>query len=159
MPNVVIDVHAHYVPPALIAAVRERGSELGVRLLEASGSQNPALEFAYGFTARPFFAALVEPAAQRTAWLDSRNIDRQLVATWPDIYGYGLPRDACAEWHRVLNDTCGVVLGACFSLLVGRIGPTAERGGCQRGARARSCWGRCRRHAAGQRRRHEHRRA
>jgi aminocarboxymuconate-semialdehyde decarboxylase len=105
MTNVVIDVHAHYVPPALIAAVRERGSELGVRLLEASGSQNPALEFAYGFTARPFFAALVEPAAQRMAWLDSRNIDRQLVATWPDIYGYGLPRGACAEWHRVLNDT------------------------------------------------------
>jgi aminocarboxymuconate-semialdehyde decarboxylase len=28
-----------------------------------------------------------------------------LVATWPDIYGYGLTRDACVLWHRMLNDT------------------------------------------------------
>jgi aminocarboxymuconate-semialdehyde decarboxylase len=27
------------------------------------------------------------------------------VATWPDIYGYGLARDACASWHKMLNDT------------------------------------------------------
>ncbi|MBO0757343.1 MAG: amidohydrolase, partial [Bradyrhizobiaceae bacterium] len=32
-------------------------------------------------------------------------LDRQFVATWPDIYGYGLPREHCAAWHRMLNDT------------------------------------------------------
>jgi aminocarboxymuconate-semialdehyde decarboxylase len=100
-----IDAHAHYIPPALIDAVRQRGSEFGVTLLEQPGAPTPALQFSYGFRVRPFFAKLVEPAAARIAWLDAQRIDRQMVATWPDIYGYGLPRAQGAAWHRVLNET------------------------------------------------------
>ena len=102
-----IDAHAHYIPQSLIAAVRERGSQIGVRLLELAGSKTPALEFSYGFKVRPFFPKLVESAEERTAWLDEQNLDVQLVATWPDIYGYGLPRDQSVSWHRMLNDTLG----------------------------------------------------
>jgi len=102
-----IDVHAHYIPQSLIAAVRERGSQIGVRLLDVAGSTTPALEFSYGFKVRPFFPKLVETVAQRTAWLDEQKLDAQLVATWPDIYGYGLPRDQGVLWHRILNDTLG----------------------------------------------------
>jgi aminocarboxymuconate-semialdehyde decarboxylase len=100
-----IDAHSHYIPQSLIAAVRERGSQMGVQLLEPAGSKTPALEFAYGFKVRPFFSKLVEPVAERTAWLDGQGLDVQLVATWPDIYGYGLPRDHGVAWHRMLNDT------------------------------------------------------
>jgi aminocarboxymuconate-semialdehyde decarboxylase len=105
----VIDIHAHYVPAALIAAARERGSEFGVRLIEEAAT--PALHFDYGFKVRPFFPKLIEPVAQRVAWLDAKNIDHQLVATWPDIYGYGLAPDRCAAWHRVLNDTLAAWCG------------------------------------------------
>jgi aminocarboxymuconate-semialdehyde decarboxylase len=100
-----IDVHAHYVPPQLIAAVAARGGEFGVRLLPSSGDTPPALSFDYGFKVRPFFPRLVEPAAQRVVWLDEQGIDLQVVGTWPDIFGYGLAPDACAAWHRMLNDT------------------------------------------------------
>lgn len=100
-----VDVHAHYVPPSLVAAVRARGADFGVRAIDAPGAANPALEFSYGFKVRPFFPQLVEPLAQRLAWLDAQGIDRQMVATWPDIYGYGLPREQAAAWHRALNDT------------------------------------------------------
>lgn len=100
-----IDIHAHYVPHTLIETVRARGSELGVEIV--AGAATPALRFSYGFQVRPMFAKLIEPAAQRIAWLDERGIDRQIVATWPDIYGYGLPRAQCVAWHRVLNDTLG----------------------------------------------------
>ncbi len=99
-----IDVHAHYIPQSLIATARERGADLGVQVHEAVGS-TPSLQFSYGFKVRPFFPKLVESAAERFAWLDSQRLDRQLVATWPDIYGYGLPREYCAAWHRLLNDT------------------------------------------------------
>jgi aminocarboxymuconate-semialdehyde decarboxylase len=102
-----IDAHAHYIPQSLIAAVRERGSQIGVRLLELAGGKTPALEFSYGFKVRPFFPKLVESVEERTAWLDEQNLDVQLVATWPDIYGYGLPRDQSVSWHRMLNDTLG----------------------------------------------------
>jgi aminocarboxymuconate-semialdehyde decarboxylase len=98
-----IDVHAHYIPQSLIAAARTRGADMGVRVVD--GAATPALEFSYGFKVRPFFPKLIETAAQRIAWLDSERLDRQFVATWPDIYGYGLPREQCAGWHIVLNDT------------------------------------------------------
>ncbi len=98
----IVDIHAHYVPPELIARAREHGSTFGVQVINGP---TPALQFAYGFKARPFFARLVEPMEDRIAWLDAEKIDHQLVATWPDIYGYGLPRDDCAAWHRELNDT------------------------------------------------------
>jgi aminocarboxymuconate-semialdehyde decarboxylase len=100
-----IDIHAHYVPPQLLCAIADRGAECGVRLLPSSDGKPPALGFDYGFKVRPFFPQLVEPVALRRASLDRQGLDRQLVATWPDIYGYGLAKDTCAQWHRMLNTT------------------------------------------------------
>jgi aminocarboxymuconate-semialdehyde decarboxylase len=100
-----IDIHAHYIPPQLIAAIADRGSGIGVRLLTTTDGKPPAIAFDYGFKVRPFFPQLVEAAELRRASLDRQGLDRQMVATWPDIYGYGLARDACAAWHRMLNDT------------------------------------------------------
>ena len=97
-----IDIHAHYVPTELIARIRS-SKALGVNVIDAA--QTPALAFEYGFTVRPFFPKLVEDVGQRIAWLDGVKIDYQLVATWPDIYGYGLSDEKCVAWHRLLNDT------------------------------------------------------
>ena len=97
-----IDIHAHYVPAELIARARSQ-NDLGVRILD--GAPTPALEFEYGFKVRPFFPKLIEDVQQRVAWLDSQKIDYQLVATWPDIYGYGLAEEKGVAWHRLLNDT------------------------------------------------------
>jgi aminocarboxymuconate-semialdehyde decarboxylase len=99
-----IDVHAHYIPPQLIAATKRDGAAIGVRLSPAEGGKE-ALGFDYGFKARPFFPRLVEPVAERHKWMDEQKIDRQIVGTWPDIFGYGLPREHCIAWHRMLNDT------------------------------------------------------
>ena len=100
-----IDIHADYMPQNLIAIAREHGANMGVRVVDTAGSA-PSFEFSYGFKKwRPFFPKLIESAAQRIASLNSERIDRQLVATWPDIYGYGLPREECAAWHILLNDT------------------------------------------------------
>jgi aminocarboxymuconate-semialdehyde decarboxylase len=63
------------------------------------------LHFDYGFKVRPFFARLIEPVAARRVWLDEQGIDRQIVSTWPDIFGYGLTAASCIAWHRMLNDT------------------------------------------------------
>src|SRR6201981_1234802 len=105
----VIDIHAHYVPAELISFGRGKGAQLGVRLVEDAAT--PALHFDYGFQGRPFFPKLIEPVAQRIAWLDEKKIDYQLVATWPDIYAYGLPPEGCAAWHRALNDTLAAWCG------------------------------------------------
>jgi aminocarboxymuconate-semialdehyde decarboxylase len=100
-----IDIHAHYIPPQLIDAVADRGDRIGVRLARSPDGAPPALQFDYGFRVRPFFPRLVEPVAERRAWLDQQRIDRQIVGTWPDIFGYGLAAEACRAWHGMLNDT------------------------------------------------------
>ena len=100
-----IDVHAHYVPRELLDAVQTRGAELGVTLLPNASGGPPALGFDYGFKVRPLFPKLVETGAERRKSLERQRLDRQLVATWPDIYGYGLDSQRCAAWHRILNDT------------------------------------------------------
>jgi aminocarboxymuconate-semialdehyde decarboxylase len=100
-----IDVHAHYVPPQLIEAVRLRGAEIGVSLVASPGNAPPALRFDYGFAVRSFFPHLVEPVEARKAWLAEKRIDHQILGTWPDIFAYGLPPPACQAWHRMLNDT------------------------------------------------------
>jgi aminocarboxymuconate-semialdehyde decarboxylase len=99
-----IDVHAHYIPPQLIAAIKSKGGDIGVELAPADGGRE-ALGFDYGFKVRPFFPRLTEPAAERHKWMDEQHIDHQIVSTWPDIFGYGLPREQCIAWHRMLNDT------------------------------------------------------
>jgi aminocarboxymuconate-semialdehyde decarboxylase len=100
-----IDVHAHYVPPQLIAAVRAHGADIGVRLAATPGGE--ALAFDYGFRVRPFFPKLIEPVAARRARLAEQRIDHQILGTWPDIFAYGLAPPACEAWHRMLNDTLG----------------------------------------------------
>jgi aminocarboxymuconate-semialdehyde decarboxylase len=100
----VIDVHAHYVPQRLIAEIGRHGASFGVTATNSADAP-PALQFDYGFKVRPFFPKLIETADERRNWLKSRGIDRQVVATWPDIYGYGLGRRNCTTWHRLLNET------------------------------------------------------
>lgn len=99
-----IDVHAHYVPEALLTAIRKDGEGIGVHLEDRAGGP-PALSFDYGFKVRPFFPKLVESAEARRRSLEKQGLDRQFLATWPDIFGYGLEARACRAWHRMLNDT------------------------------------------------------
>lgn len=99
-----IDIHAHYLPSELMAEVTARGSSFGVKLVW-DGDGPPSLTFEYGFRTRPIFPKLIEDCTARRLSLDQKRIERQVVATWPDIYGYGLAREACCEWHRILNNT------------------------------------------------------
>jgi aminocarboxymuconate-semialdehyde decarboxylase len=99
-----IDTHAHYVPPQLIAAIKSKGSEIGVKLAPVEGGKE-ALQFSYGFKVRPFFPMLIEPVTKRHKWMEQQRIDHQINGTWPDIFAYGLPREQCIAWHRMLNDT------------------------------------------------------
>ena len=126
-----IDVHAHYVPPQLIDAVDARGAiwACGWRRRRASDA-GPA--FDYGFKVRPFFPRLIEPVEQRHAWLDQQGIDLQVVGTWPDIFGYGLPADACS---RLASDVeryaGGMVRRQLGSLCLDRLG-SADAGASRR---------------------------
>ena len=124
-----IDVHAHYVPLGIVERLQTEGARLGISVVETEpGCQS--LRFAYALQVRPFFAKLIEEPAKRIAGMAGTGIDRQILSTWTDIFGYGLPPAQGAAWHRLLNES---LAGLCqrhpdrFSMLASGHLPDAGR--------------------------------
>jgi aminocarboxymuconate-semialdehyde decarboxylase len=99
-----IDVHAHYVPPRILDTLKGRASRLGISVVDGA-SRCPCLHFDYGLRVRPFFERLLEPEEARIERMHKTGIDRQVLSLWADIFGYGLPREAAGDWHRLMNDS------------------------------------------------------
>jgi aminocarboxymuconate-semialdehyde decarboxylase len=96
----IIDVHGHLVPPALLDAIRkERGKFPSLRLIEEGG----ALAFAGGKPSRPIMKGLSDVAG-RVAWMEKQGIDRQVNGGWPDWFGYELPASEGEAWCRMFNE-------------------------------------------------------
>jgi aminocarboxymuconate-semialdehyde decarboxylase len=97
-----IDVHAHYVPPSVIERLTAAGADLGIRLFdEAPGCT--CLHFDYGLKVRPFFETLLD-MDKRHAVMERQGVGCQILSLWADVFGYGMPKDAGARWHRLLNE-------------------------------------------------------
>src|SRR5437764_13575943 len=98
----IIDVHGHLVRRHLLAAIRkERTRFPSLRLVEDRPSL--ALAFAGGKPSRPSMNGLSDVAG-RLAWMTKQGIDRQVVGSWPDWFGYELPAAEGEVWCRLIND-------------------------------------------------------
>lgn len=98
-----IDVHAHFVPPAVLEALAGRGADLGIALVEKAGGAR-CCRFDDGLEVRPFLPGLLDVDA-RLAEMDDQRVQRQILSVWTDIFGYGLDAARCDAWHRILNDS------------------------------------------------------
>ncbi|MBR1256348.1 amidohydrolase [Bradyrhizobium sp. AUGA SZCCT0240] len=97
----IIDCHAHLVPPALLDAIRDaKGNFPSVKLIEEAGSLG--FSFAGGKPTRPVSKPLTD-VASRLQWMNSNKIDRQVVAGWLDMFGYELPAEEGIRWSRLIN--------------------------------------------------------
>jgi aminocarboxymuconate-semialdehyde decarboxylase len=97
----IIDCHAHLVPPALLEAIRaEKAGFPSVRLIEEGGSLGFA--FAGHKPTRPV-SKLLSDIPARLNWLDANRIDRQVVGGWLDMFGYEIPPDEGMRWSRLVN--------------------------------------------------------
>jgi aminocarboxymuconate-semialdehyde decarboxylase len=97
----IIDCHAHLVPPALLDAIRaEQAKFPSVRLIEEGGSLG--FSFAGGKPTRPVSKPLSDLAA-RLQWLDTNKIERQVVGGWLDMFGNELPAEEGERWARLIN--------------------------------------------------------
>lgn len=98
----IVDCHAHLVPPDLLAAIRKDAAKFpNVRPTEDGGSL--ALAFAGGKPTRPVSKPLSDIAA-RVAWMAAQGIDKQVVGGWVDMFGYELPGAEAEAWSRLAND-------------------------------------------------------
>jgi len=97
-----IDCHAHYVPPSVIDRLAGAGADLGIKLFEETPGCT-CLHFDYGLKVRPFFETLLDTEKRRIA-MDTQGVGIQILSLWADIFGYGMPKDAGARWHRLMNE-------------------------------------------------------
>jgi aminocarboxymuconate-semialdehyde decarboxylase len=97
----IIDCHAHLVPPPLLDAIRAAKTHFpSVKLIEEGGSLGFA--FAGGKPTRPVSKPLTDVAG-RVQWMNSNKIDRQVVAGWLDMFGFELPAEEGVRWSRLIN--------------------------------------------------------
>ena len=105
-----VDVHAHFVPPAVLETLAARGAELGIALVAKTGGAR-CCRFDDGLEVRPFLPGLLDLDA-RLAEMDGQRVQRQILSVWTDIFGYGLDKAKCDTWHRILNDNIAELCAA-----------------------------------------------
>jgi aminocarboxymuconate-semialdehyde decarboxylase len=107
----IIDVHAHYVSPNLVAEAKNNGAAYGVRV-DTFDDGREAISFLHsGVRLRPFFKELCD-LTDRVAYLDSLGIDVQVVSAWTDMSGDDLAPEHGARWARLQNDTMAEAVSA-----------------------------------------------
>ena len=98
----IIDTHAHFVPPALVADVKAQKRLFpSLKTKEVKGQL--CFSFAGAEMTRPVMP-LLSDTEKRGAWMAEQDIDRQLVGGWLDSFGYELPADEGADWSRFYNE-------------------------------------------------------
>jgi aminocarboxymuconate-semialdehyde decarboxylase len=98
----IVDSHAHLVPPDLLNVIRHEQLRFpSVRLIEEGGSL--AFAFAEHKPTRPVSKPLSDIPA-RLAWMKQQGIDRQVCGGWVDMFGYELPPAEGETWSRTIND-------------------------------------------------------
>ena len=102
MKELVIDVHAHFIPQALYERFDSRASSFpAVKLLRDEKSKR--FQFPGGEPTRPVSPKLSD-LEDRRAWMESNGIDHQLLGGWLDIFGYELPAKEGLAWSRFYNE-------------------------------------------------------
>lgn len=99
----VVDIHAHYVSPALIGEALRHGDEYGVKVQnDTAGKQR--LVIADTAPLRPVFPELCD-LSLRLPMLKAQGIDRQVISTWTDLAGDELAPKEAVRWSRLQNET------------------------------------------------------
>src|ERR1017187_4347133 len=98
----IVDAHAHLVPPDLLTAIRKDAARFpNVRQIDDAGSL--AFAFAGAKPTRPVSKPLSDILA-RLAWMSKNGIDKQVVGGWVDMFGYELPGPEAEAWSKLTND-------------------------------------------------------
>ncbi len=97
-----IDIHAHFVPQSLLDELAD--GKHAFPSVKATGARDAIrVTFNQEEPKRPVLTAMSDIPLRKRA-LEAQQIDRQVVAGWVDLFGYGLPAAEGADWARYLNE-------------------------------------------------------
>lgn len=98
-----VDVHSHYLPPAVIEAVEDGSSDTStIEVIREKGRLR--LKLGNHSPTRTLPERLLD-LDDRRRWMDERSIGIQVMAPWVDVFGYHLPSSEGVAWSRLLNDS------------------------------------------------------
>lgn len=100
MKDLVIDVHAHFIPAMLYERFASHTPKFPSVKFDATAKR---MQFPGGELTRPISPKLSD-LDERRAWMDRNGIDHQLLGGWLDIFGYELPAGEGLAWSRFYND-------------------------------------------------------
>jgi aminocarboxymuconate-semialdehyde decarboxylase len=110
---VIIDAHAHAIPPDFVDYLIRRGSVAGrspIEALDTIGSERGTkVVFGNRITA-PLSPTLSDMDA-RVAWMDRVGIDIQVMAGWIDLTGYEIDAGAAVDYSRAHNESLAAYAG------------------------------------------------
>jgi predicted TIM-barrel fold metal-dependent hydrolase len=96
-----IDLHAHWLPPVMAEALRQRHKQVPRIDTFADGSEQMVMP-----TGTLTFSADYTAASQRLAHMDRMGVGKQMLSL-PGLFGIdGLPLDQSAPLVRIFNDAC-----------------------------------------------------
>lgn len=99
----VIDVHAHLVPPRALAELERDPERFGIRV-ERTAEGHPRLQAAGGPLLRPILPR-IQDVADRIPAMARAGVDRQILSVWLDLAAYNLDAERGGRWHRLVNET------------------------------------------------------
>jgi aminocarboxymuconate-semialdehyde decarboxylase len=111
-----VDVHAHVIPPMLVAAMREGTAPDGIRIEESDGGW-PWVVHRQGYR-YPLLPGFHDTSA-RLADMDAAGIDLAVLSVAPPLFLYWMPREGAAEAARAINDAVAEMVAQEPSRFVG----------------------------------------
>ncbi len=97
-----IDIHAHFVPQALLDDLAaQRHAFPSVAAIVEKGAVRVAFS---GQEAKRGVMPAMSDVDKRRRWLAEQDVDKQVVAGWLDLFGYDLPSEEGADWSRFVNE-------------------------------------------------------
>ena len=97
----IIDSHAHFVPPTLLEEIADTAADFPSLQLVPHDT-GFGFSFAGSKPTRPV-SPLLSDASARLDWMDHQQIDRQVIGGWLDMFGYEMPVEDGIKWSRLIN--------------------------------------------------------
>jgi aminocarboxymuconate-semialdehyde decarboxylase len=94
-----VDLHCHYIPPALLERIESEGATHSIHL----AGDRRTVSFAGRARTLPLPDGIID-LDRRTAWMDAQGIDVQILSAWMDYSAYVLDAKDGAWLARALNE-------------------------------------------------------
>lgn len=96
-----IDLHCHFIPPALVDRLRNDGGAHNITVEERDGKQS--VNFAGRDATKSFPKGMLD-LEDRLRWMDSAGVDVQVLSSWMDFSAYILDPEDGAWLARTQNE-------------------------------------------------------